>query len=333
MTNSVDGQGTSKPKVLIVKLSSLGDLFHALPTVATIKDRLDAEIHWCVQEEYVELVECFDDVSRVIAFPRRSFLRKYREFRAELQKCNYDYVLDMQGLLKSCVVTLMAKGDRKIGPSFAREGSALLYSEKAVGQSSGRHAVQRIMDVLRYLNLAPLDVDFRLSVPNIEVSGGRPRIALVPCSRWHTKTWAAQGFIDAARRMLKTGPMSFYVVGGPSDVAICQQIADEIGHCASNLAGKYSIPESCGLLKQMDLVISNDSGPMHMSAAVGTPVLALFGPTEASRTGPYGKDHRVLTADVDCRPCFSRTCGKDGIPCLSGITAERVAQAGMEMLG
>lgn len=337
MTDSVnersDEAGAAKPKVLVVKLSSLGDLFHALPTVSTIKDRLDAEIHWCVQEEYVDLVKCFDDVSHVIAFPRRSFLTQYRAFRAELRKCSYDYVLDMQGLLKSCAVTLMARGNRKIGPSFAREGTALLYPEKAVGKSQGRHAVQRVMDVVRYLRLAPLDVEFRVSFPDVEVSGGHPRIALVPCSRWHTKTWAAQGFIDAARRMLKTGPMSFHIVGGPSDVEVCGRIASEIGNCARSLAGKYSIPESCGLLKRMDLVISNDSGPMHMAAAVGTKVLALFGPTDAARTGPYGKQHRVLTADIDCRPCYSRSCSKSGIPCLSGVTAERVAQAAMEMLG
>ena len=329
-----ESAGTEGPecRILIVKLSSLGDLFHALPAVSALKERLGAEIHWCVQEEYVELVECFSDVSRVIAFPRRSFLKKRKQFQTELRKFKYDYVIDMQGLLKSCIATLMANGDRKIGPSFAREGTGFLYREQAVGKTKGRHAVQKIIDVLRYLNLAPLDVEFRVSFPQVEVNGGRPRIALVPCSRWTTKTWTAQAFIDAAKRILKHGPMSFYVVGGPSDTQLCQQIADEIGNCASSVAGQYSIPESGGLLKDMDLVISNDSGPMHMSAAVKTPVLAIFGPTDPDRTGPYGREHRVLTADIECRPCYSRKCGKNGLPCMSGVTSSRVAEAAIDML-
>jgi heptosyltransferase-1 len=319
-------------RVLIVKLSSLGDLFHALPAVAALKERLGAEIDWCVQEEYVEVVKCFDDVSRVIPFPRRKFLKRCKAFRSELTKCHYDYVIDMQGLLKSCLVTLLANGDRKIGPSFSREGSSIFYREKAVGKSKGRHAVQKVMDVLRHLKLTPIDTGFRVTFPEVEVQGGRPRVALVPCSRWHTKNWPAQSFVDAAKRMLKSGPMSFYVVGGPGEVEACETIAAQIGSCASSVAGKYSIPESGGLLKSMDLVICNDSGPMHISAAVGTSVLAVFGPTDQVSTGPYGKGHRVLTADVDCRPCFSRKCRKGDLRCLQQVTPEMVSGAALEML-
>lgn len=319
-------------KVLIVKLSSMGDLFHALPGVATIKERLSARIDWCVQEEYVELVKCFDDVDRVIPFPRRSFFKQVRRFRTELLRDEYDYVIDMQGLLKSCLVTMMARGRRKIGPSFAREGTAWFYPERAVGGVKGRHAVHRIMDVLRHLNLAPLDVDFRVSFPKPEVEGGHPRIGLVPCSRWETKTWPSSCFIDTATRMLKSRPMSFYIIGGPSEEDICQEVAGGIGNCAKNVAGRYSMPESGGLISQMDLLITNDSGPMHMAAAVGVPVLAVFGPTDEKSTGPYGKEHRVLTADVKCRPCFARACKAGGTPCLSGVSAVDAATAALEML-
>ncbi len=331
--SAADSSPARACKVLIVKLSSLGDLFHALPAVAALKERLSAEIHWCTQEEYADLVGCFEDVDHVVPFPRRDFFRRRKEFRTELRKVHYDYVIDMQGLMKSCLVTLMADGDRKIGPSFSREGTGLLYPEKAVGKQKGRHAVQRAMDVLRYLKLAPLDVEFRVRFPEVELKGGRPRVALVPASRWPTKTWSARAFADTARRMLRSGPMSFFIVGGPSDADLCSGIADDIGSCAQSLAGKYSIPESGGVLGQMDLVITNDSGPMHIAAAVGTRVLAIFGPTDAAKTGPYGEGHKVLTADVGCRPCLSRRCSKDGIPCLSGVTAERVAGAALEMLG
>lgn len=329
LSGSVDGQDC---RVLIVKLSSLGDLFHALPAVSTIKERLSARIDWCVQEEYVDLVRCFDEVDRIIPFPRRAFFSRLKHFRQELRREQYDYVIDMQGLIKSCVVTLMARGRRKIGPSFAREGTGILYPEKASGGVKGRHAVNRIMDVIRYLNLSPLDVEFRVTFPRVEITGGHPRIGLVPCSRWDTKTWPASCFVETAKRMLKSGPMSFYVIGGTSDSGVCEEVARGIGSCAQNMAGRYSIPQSGGLIQQMDLLITNDSGPMHMAAAVGVPVLAVFGPTDDRRTGPYGKLNRVLTADVSCRPCFSRTCRVGVTPCLTGVSNASAAAAALEML-
>jgi ADP-heptose:LPS heptosyltransferase len=98
------------------------------------------------------------------------------------------------------------------------------------------------------------------------------------------------------------------------------------------MAGELTLPEMGGLLQEMDLLVANDSGPVHVAAAVGTPALVVFGPTDPRRTGPYGDKHRVLSASVPCRPCFSRTCRRPGIPCLAGVTPEAVAKAAGEML-
>jgi heptosyltransferase-1 len=108
-------------KILVVKLSSLGDLFHPLPAVRCLKRELGAEIHWVVQEEYAGLVACFSDVSRVIRFPRRGFAAAGRAFVSELRRDRYDIAIDFQGLLKSALTTRMARAERRIGPSFHRE--------------------------------------------------------------------------------------------------------------------------------------------------------------------------------------------------------------------
>jgi len=112
----------------------------------------------------------------------------------------------------------------------------------------------------------------------------------------------------------------------------CAEIDCRLDGEATNMTGKTSLVEMGGLLKEMDLLVASDTGPVHMAAALGTPTLVVFGPTEPGRTGPYGAKHRVATASVPCRPCFSRTCRKPGIPCLSGVTPEHVAELALEML-
>ena len=117
------------------------------------------------------------------------------------------------------------------------------------------------------------------------------------------------------------------------DIGACDQAVAEAGDNVFNMAGTLSLAQTGGFLKEMDLLISNDSGPVHVAAAVGTPALVVFGPTDPRRTGPYGERHRVVATKLPCQPCFSRTCRRDDLACLSGVTPERVAQIALEMLG
>ena len=143
-------------RVLVVKLSSMGDLLHALPTVRCLKAGLKAEIDWIVHPAYAELAGCFSDVSRVLTFPRRGapaeFTRQTRLLRAE----QYDLIVDLQGILKSAVVSRLARAPLRVGPSFHREGSFLFYNGVAGTRNKNRHAVDENMDLARYLGLPPL---------------------------------------------------------------------------------------------------------------------------------------------------------------------------------
>ena len=138
-------------RILIVKLSSLGDLFHSLPTVHALHVGLDATVDWVVQEEYAELVSCFSNVVRVIPFSRKAFFSQLFSLYSDLRLEDYDFVIDLQGLMKSAFVTMLARGKRKIGPSFNRECSRILYPEIAGKFNINRHAVEQNQDVLRYL--------------------------------------------------------------------------------------------------------------------------------------------------------------------------------------
>ena len=319
-------------RIVIVKLSSLGDLFHALPAVHALKTGLGAEVDWVTQSEYADLVRCFTDVSDVIPFSRRSWMTGFKEAGRVLRARRYDLAIDLQGLLKSALVMRLARAPRRIGPSFHREGSRWFYTEVAGRPDKQRHAVEEMMDVVRYLGLPDAGREFPVSFPSVPLGSGRPRIGLLPVSRWPSKNWPPAGFVEVARRLQDTVGAAIYLLGGPGDVEVCRSIADQLNGDTQVLAGRTHMVQLGGILGGLDLLISNDSGPVHMAAAIGTPTLVVFGPTDPARTGPYGTIHRVVEGHAPCRPCFSRVCRHAGMPCFASVTPVRVADVAFEML-
>ncbi len=319
-------------RILIVKLSSLGDLFHALPAVHNLKIKLQADIHWVVQNEYHDLVKCFSDVDKVIPFDRKNFPKSLKQFVTELRSTEYDMVIDMQGLMKSALITMLARGKRKIGPSFHREGTLLLYPEVAGKRNKKRHAVEENFDVIKHLGLEQIAPEFPINLPKKEFAEKKPRVALLPSSRWPSKNWPPDCFTELAQHLMETCNASIFLLGGPEDAGLCGNIAESLGGHAVNMAGRNTLIETASLLKEMDLLISNDSGPVHIAAALNTPVLAIFGPTDPQRTGPYGSQHHIIAASMDCRPCFSKSCRSGSTRCMSAISPSTVEQIAIEML-
>lgn len=323
-----------KNRILIVKLSSLGDLFHALPTVRALKEGLDAEIDWVTQPEYAELVRCFDDADHVISFPRRHLRSQLAPFLNLLRENRYDYVIDLQGLLKSAVITAAARGGRKIGPSGSREGSFLFYHARAGRKNKERHAVEELQDVVHHLGLpTPDEPSFPVTFPAHAGLVEGLHIALCPCSRAAGKNWPADRFIETGIHLQQHLGALIHLVGSPADRPLCEHIVEAIGPTAQNHAGETTLLELGGLLNQMDLLITVDSGPMHMAAALGAPTLALFGPTSPLRTGPYGKQHRVIESSF--RPGekkISKKTRQNDMRYIEAITAEEVTAAAQSMI-
>ena len=322
-------------QILVVKLSSLGDLFHALPAVRALKRGLNAEVDWVTHTYYVDIVRCFSDVRRVIGFSRRNWRKSWRPFLRDLRREHYDLILDLQGLTKSGLVTLLARGKRKLGPSHHRELSRLFYHEVTGARNKNRHAIEEAFDVVRHLGLpVPATPEFPVVFPKKNFTTAHPRIALAPCSRWITKNWQAARFIETAQTIREQTNATFFLVGAPEDKTVCNEIAAALGATAVNLCGQTSLLELGGVLAEMDLALTVDSGPMHIAAALGVPVLALFGPTDPARTGPYGAQHRVLMVPVEnCAACFRDRCKRGDLACMERIRPVAVAAAAMEMLG
>ncbi|MGD9781358.1 MAG: glycosyltransferase family 9 protein [Kiritimatiellia bacterium] len=323
-------------RILVIKLSSLGDIAHALPAVRALKERTGAIIDWVVQPEYASLLACCPDVDRTIEFPRRNFARGFFPFLRELRREKYDAVADLQGLMKSALAARLARGNTRVGPAWAREGAPRFYDRQPPkGDGPRRHAVEELMDVANLVvpgeGAAP---EPRLDFPEAE-SDGRPgpHVAFAPFSRWDTKNWPVGNFAELGKRMAAEMGCQIRIVGGRGDEAQGEALARQIGEGARNLCGKTDLPGLCSLLKGMDLLVTVDSGPMHWADAMGVPLVAIFGATDPARTGPYRqRNHVVAKAGLECRPCHARTCARGDLACLRELDVETVFQAALKRL-
>ena len=323
-------------RILVIKLSSLGDIAHALPAVRALKERTGAAIDWAVQPEYADLLACCPDVERTIAFPRRNAVRGLGPFLRELRRERYDAIVDLQGLLKSAVVARLARGGRRVGPAWAREGAHRLYDAQPVRKPGPRgHAVEELMEVVALIAPGPAEAPMpRLNLPE-SLCGGQPGplVALAPFSRWATKDWPLEKFAELGRRLSAEMGCQLRVVGGRDDADKGDALARQIGEGARNLCGSTDLPGLCALLKGMDLLVTVDSGPMHWADAMGVPLVAVVGATDPARTGPYRQlAHVVAKEGLPCRPCHARTCARGDLACLRTLEAETVLRKALERL-
>lgn len=285
------------PRILIIKLSSLGDIVHAMPAVKALSRELQPRVlHWVAQPEYHGIISCCGYVQRSISYFRRSFASDINSWLKELRAERYDLAIDLQGLFKSSLNAFLSRSTRRIGPARAREGSKLLYHETVEPREPRRHAVDCNLDILDHLGLDRGRPEFDLSVPAAGLDTATPRIAVAPFSRHANKNWPRQDYTQLARSLQERHHATIYIIGSESDAAACETMQIDLGSSAVNLAGRTSLAELASLLGEVDVVISNDSGPMHIADAVGTPVVGLFTGTDPLCYGPYGERHVVLSA-------------------------------------
>jgi heptosyltransferase I len=291
--------------------------------------------------------------------------REMRVFLRELRSRRYDLVIDFHGLLKSAVIVLLSGGKRKLGYDSLQEGSGFFYNEK-IPEEMRKHAVDRYLDLVRHaaagtVTAFPLAAgDFRIAVGEKEKgnvaallnensailgmaengaeegskrSGGargteRAFVAVNPVAFWETKLWEDEKFAELCDRIRTELGIGVVLTGGESGAL--DRIRERMKTDAVNLGGRTTLRELAWLYRQASLVVTTDSGPMHIAAAMGTPVVALFGPTDPNRTGPYGPGHRVVRRELSCSPCLRKQCTT--IRCMREITVAEVFMIVKEVL-
>jgi len=327
-------------RILLIKPSSLGDIVHAMPTCAAIRRAYPkARLTWLVKREWAGLVERIDGVDQV--WPVESTFKGWLSQVSPLRAERFDLVVDLQGLFRSAAIGWLSGSPLLVGFANGREGSPWFYSRRVPVPQSEMHAVDRYLLVAKAVEAGESGTpEFRFRIPQTDydevdrllsrsgVTPGTSWVAMNVSARWPTKRWPAASFAEVADRVRQEGCGAVVMIGGPEERADAAAVNGMMKTPAIDLAGATTVGILPALLSRASLLITNDSGPMHVAAAVGTPVVALFGPTSAVRTGPYGAGHEVLTGKVPCRPCFSRTC-HNALPleCLRTVSPEQVLAA------
>lgn len=336
---------SSHGRILLIKPSSLGDIVHALPVVSAIKThRPDAHLTWVVKRRWAEIVDRVEGVDRVWRVDETvgSWLGQTRALRAE----RFDVAIDLQGLFRSGALARLCGAPVRVGFANGREGSPWFYTTRVPVPTKEMHAVDRYLLVAEAVGarrqgpprfrfkMLDADMDLVRSLCRREgVSVDRPWIVMNVSARWRTKRWFSSSFAAVVDRLNEEGLGPVVVIGSDGDRADAEELRSFAKSPFVDLTG--AVPLGClpALLSRAALMVTNDSGPMHIAAAVGVPVVAMFGPTSEIRTGPYGPGHRVLTAPVPCRPCFSRVCRHDPeLDCLHRIAPEDVVDAARRLL-
>ncbi len=236
---------------------------------------------------------------------------------------------------------------RRVGFANAREGSPYCYTQWVAVPTGSMHAVDRYLLVAEALGAArPTQPRFdfidraedrqavEALLAAVGLATGAAWIAMNVSARWETKRWPPQHFAEAADRLADAQGLPIVFMGGPAERPETRAVMARMRTKAVDLTGQTPVGLLPSLLRRAAVLVTNDSGPMHIAAAVGTPVVAMFGPTDPVKTGPYGPGHVVLSNPVECRPCFRRECSRAvTLECLTGVTSEHVVRAVQQQLG
>jgi len=331
--------------ILFIKPSSLGDIIHAMPACAAIRRAYPkARLTWLVKRQWAGLVDRIDGVDRV--WPVESTLKGWLSQVSPLRAERFDLAVDLQGLFRSAAIGWLGGSSLLVGFANGREGSPWFYSRLVPVPQLEMHAVDRYLLVAKAVGAVESGApEFRFRIPQTDYeevdrllsrSGVTPEmswVAMNVSARWPTKRWPAASFAEVADRLQQEGCGAVVMIGGPDERADVAAVNGMMKTPAIDLAGVTTVGLLPALLSRASLLITNDSGPMHVAAAVSTPVVALFGPTSAVRTGPCGVGHRVLATEISCRPCLSRTCHNPvQLECLTRISHEQVFVAVRDQL-
>ena len=347
-------------KLLIIRLSSLGDVILTLPTVKALKDCYPrAYLAWLIQDSFAEVLMGNPYIDEIIPVNMRSVTDKYatpgvwldggwrmlrslasvsRLFRDR----QFDVVLEFQALFKSAVFAGLNRGAERYGFKNGREFSWVFLNRAAFIRDKSRHAVENYLQFARHFGCEPDTVEFPIVLHTSEetyvekilrnegVQPGDFLVFIAATARWESKFWEAEAFARVADELVRRYGARIIFSGLPSEAAYYEGITDLMKEPAVIMAGKTTIRQFLALIKRCSLYVGVDSGAMHAAVAFGLPVVALFGPAIRTWVSPYGQPQGIVGLDLPCAPCNKKRC-KDKA-CMRGITPDMVLDKIAEVL-
>ena len=342
-------------KILVTRLSAIGDVVHALPVAYALRQKYpEAQIDWLVEAKAFPLVKLNPYLDNVILLPRKEWremlkndvvgaVKSFFGFFKEMKRKNYDINLDLHGLFKSSLSSFLIKPGLRIGPADGKELSTLFYQAKIEIPDKTMHKVERNLHLASALGAEIDEVNYGLKMTPViksrvsrlfeaeKIDRNKKLVAINPFTTWESKNWFLDRYFDLANQLIEAG---YYVIftGGRSDKEAIDSFEALEKDSYSNLAGKTDLEELTEIYHRAALYIGGDTGPTHLAAAVGLPVISLMGPTDPETHGPYGEGHTVIQDNsLECIRCWDRHCSRK-IQCMKSIGVEQVLRIAKKKL-
>ncbi len=325
-------------RIALIKPSALGDIAHSLPVLSALRQRFpSAHLAWIVNRVYAPILDHHPDLDEIVPFDRaglRNSLLKgsvgFGRFLHHLRKQRFDLVIDLQGLFRTGLMTLATGAAVRIGLASAREGATLGYTNRVDDRTDVRHAVDRYWRVIEALGDAPANKTFHVPVQaesrawarTLLQSMPRPWLTVGVGSRWLTKRWPPEHFAALVSRAQAQYGGSVLFVGTPEEADLSRQAAALVAGPTCQLTGQTTLPQLVALLAEADVMIANDTGPLHLAVALGRPVVAPYTCTLIEKTGPYGQSERAVSTSIWCRGSYLKTCPR--MECMAELTPARL---------
>ena len=313
-------------RILIIKLGALGDVINTLPLVNIIKKHLNAEIHWLVAPLSYPLVDSHASVDRTILFDKKNFKTSLPEAIKKIRQTKYDIVLDLQRLLKSGLFCMAAKAEQRIGfdKKRCKEMSWLFPFERIPPSDPNAHMLTQYLEFAKYLgiksNESTWDIPWVKQLDNNTLNIEHDYIVLNIGATKPANRWSAENFARLAEIITEKTDFLPLLTGGKEDQAYSKVIKAKAACKIKDTCGKTSIKELAIIISNAKCVVSCDTGPMHLAVALKKNLIALFGPSNPARTGPF--KGTIIQQQLHCSPCNRKKC--DNPVCMERIKPEHV---------
>ncbi|MGE0592626.1 MAG: lipopolysaccharide heptosyltransferase I [Vicinamibacterales bacterium] len=331
---------TVPERILIVRLGALGDVVHGVPVAATLRAAWPgARIDWLVDPRYVPLLDLVECVDVKVPVDPRDLLRRGRRAAVlrtlrTLWRTRYDVAIDLQGLVKSAVLARLSGARSVIGfpGDQLREPLARVCYSVTPQPGAAPHVVHQNLALLRALGLREQQPRFPFKIPETAAANAVRRraglegyVLINPGAAWPNKRWPPDRFGAVASAVHAQTGLRSVVLWGPGEESLAEAVV-AASSGAAELAPPTTVADIVALAHTARVMLSGDTGPLHIAGAVGAPLVALFGPTDAERNGPWDARDGVLSEHVRCQCRYARQCTR-AVACIDDITVADVVQA------
>ena len=341
-------------RFLIVRLSSIGDVLHATTVAHNLKQAYpQCHITWIVSRTAAELLHDNPDIDTLFVWSREDFEKalQARQF-ATAWSCisqlrdffagqHFDIALDVHGLFMTGVITRLSQAPRRIGMAGTRELNRFFMTELAPPVASP-HMIRRYLSVLTALGIKSDDYQLFLKLPaelcdfpaKFDLAHGidrkRKLLMVTPWTSWQSKNWGIENFAACLNQL--PSDIQILLCGGPSDRENNAAIRQSVSRPLTDITGQTSLLELAALIAKADLLLTGDTGALHMATALKVPTLSLWGPTRPEKYGPLVPGHVFLCATGECTNCNKTKCRQKNNACMNSLLAQQVADKTMELL-